>query len=200
MALTSKIPPQAYTRDTLVKAIEWLSGQPAAVRERANSADLIVSHYLQSRRQAAFEPSPAFEAPKTDLKSLAQDLKQFDEPPLFPQAVPQSIPQPVPQPVPRPTRVQAIAEEHVETVVNQHRQDSLFRQQNVPQQQELRIENAAPSVRTTETTVKGVAWTVDPRSLAIARDLMEALNLSSEGEALRMLVSLGAERLRGLIS
>lgn len=189
MALTSKIPPQAYTRDTLVKAIEWLSGQPTAVRERANSADLIVSHYLQSRRQAAFEPSPAFEMPKTDLKSLAQDIKQFEEPPT------------IPQPAPRPTRVQPVVEEHVETVVNQHRQDSLFRQHNVPQQQqELRIETAAPSVRTTETTVKGVAWTVDPRSLAIARDLMESLNLSSEGEALRMLVSLGAERLRGLIS
>lgn len=186
MALTSKLPPQAYTRDTLVKAIEWLSGQPAAVRERANSADLIVSHYLQSRRQAAFEPAPAFEAPKTDLRSLAQDIKQFEEPPTF-----------APPP---PVHVKPVVDEPVETIVSQHRQDSLFRHQNVPQQQELRLEATASSVRPTETTVKGVAWSVDARSLSIARELMETLNLSSEGEALRMLVSLGAERLRGLIS
>src|SRR3954468_11192236 len=84
MALTqSKIPPQAYTRDTLVKAIEWLTTQPPAVRERANSADLIVSHYLQARRQAAaiqMEAPVSQENFKADLRHLAEDLKQFEEP------------------------------------------------------------------------------------------------------------------------
>jgi hypothetical protein len=40
---------------------------------------------------------------------------------------------------------------------------------------------------------------VDPRSLAIARELQDRLNLSSEGEALRMLISFGAERARLLL-
>jgi len=55
MALTTNLPPQAYTRDTLVKAIEWLSGQPSSVRERASSADLVVSYYMQACRKAAVQ-------------------------------------------------------------------------------------------------------------------------------------------------
>lgn len=83
MANTTNIPPQAYTRDTLVKAIEWISHQPVAVRERANSADLIVSFYLQARRRmtaAQLEAPVSGETFKQDLKHLAQGLKQFEEP------------------------------------------------------------------------------------------------------------------------
>lgn len=77
------------------------------------------------------------------------------------------------------------------------RQDLAPRQELAPRPEP--IPRTEPSVRATEVTVKAVAWTVDPRSLQIARQLQETLNLSSEGEALRMLVSLGAERLRGLL-
>ncbi|MBX3022608.1 MAG: hypothetical protein KF799_13125 [Bdellovibrionales bacterium] len=196
MALTSKLPPQAYTRDTLVKAIEWLSGQPSAVRERASSADLIVSHYLQARRQhaaTAVEQAPiSQESFKADLKHLAEDMKQFEEPSA---------------PPPAPNRAPSYVRDQLETIVNHHRQDSLFRHELTRQErQETRtpaptpISTPEPQMRTTEMTVKGVAWNVDARSLSVARELQEALNLSSEGEALRMLVSLGAERVKGLIS
>lgn len=216
MALTSKVPPQAYTRDTLVKAIEWLSGQPPAVRERANSADLIVSHYLMARRQSGNFPSSAAtvndmapvsqETFKADLKHLAEDLKKFEDPPSAPPQV-----QPHPSRSPSYVKPEAAVQE-LENIVSHHRQDSLFRQESL-RQQEYRHEAPVPQqpryqepmrhepqVRTTEMTVKGLAWNVDPRSLAIARELQETLNLSSEGEALRMLVKLGAERVKGLIS
>lgn len=173
MALTTNIPPQAYTRDTLVKAIEWLASQPASVRERATSADLVVSYYLQARRKTALQ----MEAPvsgenfKADLRHLAEDLKQFEEPSvpppvvhLFSQAEPIFKPEPSPslhrgypvdsQPVPPPTR--------------------------------------------SEPPVKPASWPVDNRSLAAARELQQRLNLSSEVEALRMLVTMGAERARAL--
>lgn len=172
MALTTNIPPQAYTRDTLVKAIEWLGHQPASVREKATSADLVVSFYLQAnRRKTALQ----MEAPvsgenfKADLRHLAEDLKQFEEPSapptpvvhLFSQAEPIFKPEPIPQPV------------HV----------------HVPHPRE--------AVRS-EPPVKPTTWPVDNRTLAAARELQQRLNLSSEVEALRMLVTMGAERARAL--
>jgi hypothetical protein len=188
MAMTTNIPPQAYTRDTLVKAIEWVSCQPPAVRERANSADLVVSFYLQACRKAAVQ----MEAPvsgenfKSDLKHLAHDLKQFEEssapPPMgrfsshgpveavpeFPPATPlRSIymapPEPIfkPEPIPQPT--------------------------HFPQ----------PPPRA-EAPPTGPSWPIDPRSMQAARELQQRLNLGSEIESLRMLVTLGAERARAL--
>ena len=114
MAMTTNLPPQAYTRDTLVKAIEWLSTQPPTVRERATSADLIVTHYLQARRKAAaqMEAPVSGETFKADLKHLVEDLKRFEEPsapPTPPNRSPSFGPfdqflheAPAPQPQPQP--------------------------------------------------------------------------------------------------
>lgn len=172
MAITTNIPPQAYTRDTLVKAIEWVSTQPTAIRERANSADLIVSYYLQARRRmtaAQMEAPVSGETFKSDLKHLAQDLKQFEEPSVFPMAPPT-----------QPSR-------------------SLS---------EIPIPPAAPRVSVTPppppsqdpapSAPKVITWTVDPRSLAAARELQQRLNMSSETEAIRMLITLGMERARAI--
>jgi hypothetical protein len=182
MALTSKPAPQAYTRDTLVKAIEWLSDQPPAVRERANSADLIVSHYLQARRQAAavqMEAPVSQENFKADLKHLAQDLKRFEEP------------SPPPHPPTRsPSYVIASAMDDTPATESTYRQETTLRQETI-----VRHETAARAA--VETLPKGV-WQIDARSLAIARELQERLNLGHETEALRMLVTLGAERAREL--
>ena len=82
MAVSTSMPPQAYTRDTLVKAIDWISRQPTAVKERASSADLMVSFYLQScrRSEMQIEAPVSGETFREDLKHLALDLKQFEEP------------------------------------------------------------------------------------------------------------------------
>lgn len=162
MALTTNVPPQAYTRDTLVKAIEWLSGQPSSVREKATSADLVVSFYLQaSRRKAAFqmEAPVSGETFKADLKHLAEDLKQFEEP---------SVPPPVVQLFSQP--------------------EPIFKPEPIPQSH----------VPRSEPPVKPASWPVDNRSLAAARELQQRLNLSSEMEALRMLLVMGIERARVL--
>ena len=45
---------------------------------------------------------------------------------------------------------------------------------------------------------KGFTWTADAKSLAFARELQDRFNLSNEGEALRMLITLGIERARDL--
>jgi len=170
MAITSSVPPQAYTRDTLVKAIEWLSTQPQTVRERANSADTIVSHYLHACRRTTLhvETPVSPEAFKSDLKQLAANLKQFEQPSM-----------------PPPTRPVGYGPELL-------RHETTTRQETIVRQ-ESRTEEHSSS-----TTLQGGGWQIDARSLGVCRELQERLNLSNEGEAIRMLITLGAERARQL--
>ena len=83
----SKLPPQAYTRDILAHAYEWLKNQPGSVRELASSADNLVALYLQSKRRikdgvqsydlnsdVAQKSKAQF---KNELKNLSEGLKQF---------------------------------------------------------------------------------------------------------------------------
>jgi hypothetical protein len=88
MAKVHNLPPQAYTRDVLVKAIDWVATQSPTMRERASSADALVSLYLQARRRASDwhnEAPVSGENFRADLKNLAEDLKQFEEPSVPPQ-------------------------------------------------------------------------------------------------------------------
>jgi hypothetical protein len=200
MAITTNIPPQAYTRDTLVKAIEWMNSQPASLRERAGSADLIVSYYLQARRRmtaAQMEAPVSGESFKADLKHLAQDLKQFEEPSAPPTPPSRAFAQlhegQVPQmnfqdPFNPPRVVQppaAQAQATTQTLPPPHQQPQPTPPAAAASQAHL------PKVMT---------WTIDPRSLAAARELMQRMNLSHETEALRMLVQLGLERMREVIA
>lgn len=207
MALTTNIPPQAYTRDTLVKAIEWVSTQPPSVRERASSADLVVSFYLQACRKAAVQ----MEAPvsgenfKSDLKHLAEDLKKFDEPSASPhhsgrlsahdgyqqqslRPLPQTPPETYfapPEPIFKPEpRQQELRFEMPPPAAPRVEPQPQFRA-------EARPENVAPPKSAT-------SWPVDARSQHAARELQQKLNLSTETEALRMLVTLGAEAAKKL--
>lgn len=166
MGMIHSLPPQAYTRDVLVKAIDWVATQSSSVRERAHSADALVSLYLQARRRNTDwqnEAPISGENFKSDLKHLAQDLKQFEEPSAPPTNLQQS--EPVVAPIAEP----------------------MFRTVERPPTQEVKPQ--AP---------KAPTWTLDPRTLSAARELQTRLNLSSEIDALRMLVTLGIERARSL--
>ncbi len=173
MALITGLPPQAYTRDTLVKAIEWLSQQAPGVRERATSADLIVSHYLQAcRRTAAQMETPVSgETFKSDLKHLAEDLKQFEEP------------------IAPPPHGRASSHSHMYEKIRIAPPPPVFHPSEP-------LFEPAPPPR--DTAQKPTTWPVDARSLSAARELQQRLNLSSHSEALRLLVQLGAERARAL--
>lgn len=164
MAMIHNLPPQAYTRDVLVKAIDWLATQPPATRERAMSADALVGLYLQARRRNSdWQEAPVSgENFKSDLKHLAQDLKQFDEPP--PQNSSPGLGHGVQEPIPFPPQV-----------------SEPVRQQQVP------VPPPQP---------KTPLWNIDSRSLAAAREIQYRLNLSSDSEAIRFLITLGLERAR----
>lgn len=76
-------PPQAYTRDTIVEAFNWLQTQTESVREIAKTTDVMVSLYLRAKRNKE-NGKIEDEAPvssrnfKSDLKNLAEGLKAFE--------------------------------------------------------------------------------------------------------------------------
>ena len=176
MAVSTSMPPQAYTRDTLVKAIDWISRQPSAVKERASSADLMVSFYLQAcrRSEMQMEAPVSGETFREDLKHLAQDLKQFEEPFAPPPLIEHTVRrEPPAAPVTR-----------------------LF--QTAPEPAPVYAPPPVYAAPAPQPGPKAFTWQPDARTLAMARDIQQRLNLGSESEGLRLLVTLGSERAREL--
>lgn len=235
MAVINSIPPQAYTRDVLVKAIEWMQHQPPSLREKATTADLMVSFYMSAcRRNAAsnLEAPVSQENFKADLKHLAEGLRQFE-----------SAPPPPPAGRFSPYgRARAEIAEKVEPPRAAHRAPNLNKveplfapvdeaetmgagqeiaqaapgtsgpyhyipgvtQGNHPHMQAGHVDDGtvrnghAQSLHATPASDATTQWSPDARSLAAARALQQRLNLGSEGEALRLLITLGSEVAREL--
>ncbi|MCB0420131.1 MAG: hypothetical protein KDD61_03995 [Bdellovibrionales bacterium] len=84
----SKLPPQAYTRETLALAYEWLKSQPPSIREMATSADYLVSLYLQAKRRLKDgvhsyglgdeQDLRSKQHFKSELKHLQEQVREFD--------------------------------------------------------------------------------------------------------------------------
>lgn len=149
------LPPQAYTRDILIKAYEWLREQPPAVKEKAKDADSLVSLYMQLRRrtsQDSWEQKVSAETFKNDLRHLAEDMKQFE------------APMPTPAPTSPPPKTMA----HV-----------------IEQPMAVQAKNSP---------------NLDERSLKMLREIQQRFNLSHEGEALRMLIVLGYEKVTNVLT
>lgn len=82
MATGPTLPPQAYTREILTAAFNWLQGQPESVRKIATTPDALVSLYMRARRfgdssvdSDSVDTSQNF---ISELKNLAEGLKQFE--------------------------------------------------------------------------------------------------------------------------
>lgn len=172
-------PPQAYTREMLNKAYEWLKSQPKIVQERATNTDTMVSLYLHHRRVHGMRTTPAEanspsveESFKTDLKAVAEGLRQFEEPVVYsPQVSHQSVFHPPPPP------------------------ESLA--PPLPQTPPPPI--SAPKISSPPHKSPGFGF-LDARTQQMANDVRERLNLSHDDEAIRMLVVIGYERLQGFLT
>lgn len=75
------LPPQAYTKETLLKAYQWLMLQNSSIKEMATTPDILVSLYLKTTRdgQTALD-RPSIQNFKNELKSLAGIMGELDRP------------------------------------------------------------------------------------------------------------------------
>lgn len=84
MASGPTLPPQAYTREVLTTAFNWLQTQPDSVKKLATTPDALVGLYMRAQRfgHSSLETDApvSSQAFMSDLKNLAEGLKQFEEP------------------------------------------------------------------------------------------------------------------------
>lgn len=187
--MNNKLPPQAYTRETLAEAFEWLKKQPQQVQAKAQNPDLLVSLYLHACRRGQTPSSINF---KNDLKYLAKNLEDFEKdetfeveipqsakPPTTPSSSPQEVSAPYPQSTPNTTsfdlsQLQTSSSAHHVIHPPQMIKEKISLERTIPQKIHLYDQ-------------------LDTKSQDMVSEVQEGLNLSSPEEALRMLLVLGFE-------
>lgn len=142
---TNPLPPQAYTKETLLKAYSWLQNQNSHIKELATTPDILVSLYIKAKMNgsAALE-APSIQNFKSELKNLAGMMGEFESPEKKPNSVIQMQPQP---------------------------------SAAIPQPQEIEDK-------------------LDSRSMTMVREIKNEFNLSSDQEAIRLLISIGHKKLK----
>lgn len=79
MSVNSDLPPQAYTRETMVEAFSWLQTQTDPVRQMAISMDAMVSLYLRAQRHGVQSLAPVSSKNfQSELNTLAKGLSLFE--------------------------------------------------------------------------------------------------------------------------
>ena len=75
-----KMPPQAYTKETLQEAFEWWNQQPDEFRDKVQDKDDLVGYYLRVRRKSGgSDISDVAKASfSSELKGLAKNLDNFE--------------------------------------------------------------------------------------------------------------------------
>lgn len=177
MAFGTTLPPQAYTRETLAQAFNWLQSQPESIKRLAASPDALVGLFLRAQRFGNL--SPEADAPVSsqhfvsDLKNLAEGLKQFEAPQNRLGGLPPTAPPPTaaaPPPVfsapPRPTAAPQLP----------------------PQAQAPAAVALAP------------LGALNLQTQQMIHEVKTHLNLTSDAEVINMLVSLGYKSLKNLLS
>lgn len=172
------IPPQAYTKESMLKAYAWLQNQDASIKEMATTPDILVSLYLKATRdgEGALD-RPSIQNFKHELKQLAGLMGEFDK------EMPSMVVPPRQDAKPRPQ-----TDKPVESLGLDFQ--SLEKKFNASAPPETLNSVAAPI-----STYLGL----DSASEAIINEIRQKLNLSSNNEALKMIIQVGYNKIKKLL-
>lgn len=91
--ISNPLPPQAFTKDTLMLAYQWLQTQSPSIKELATSPDVLVSLYFKAKSQGIeFLEKPSIQNFKNELREIAGKIGEFEakESPKAPAAAPKT--------------------------------------------------------------------------------------------------------------
>ena len=181
------LPPQAYTKDTLTKAYMWLLNQNPSIKEIATTPDVLVTLFLKAQRNGDESlDTPSIQNFKNELKSLASMMGDLGPGPAQ-MSKPASVPsQPQNEAPPRHFHAQ------VDPAPKSAHQTSHQSAHHTPHQ--------APPSAASQQTVSSFMSQLDTKSQFMVNELREQLNLSSDTEVLRFLISLGYNKAKNLYS
>lgn len=184
------LPPEAYTRETLQKAFNWLQEQPEPVRSSVHTPESLVSLFQKSQRLNDEDAPVSSKKFMSDLKNLATSLDQFEAP----KASNKPNPPPTPQKE-KPEPKSALFDFSTETAAP----PTDFSPAKVEQQQVLINSEpiaAPPSVEEkVQESKPSFEFAMDPISQSRITRVRERFNLSSDQEAIRLLISIGYEKI-----
>lgn len=186
--IDNHIPPQAYTREDVAKAYVWVQSQPDYVKNMATSKETLVALYLQARRNgiASLENIAPVSSRdfKNQLQSLANELNQFEKPK-----------ESMATPSMRPTPQQVLTTPEFAQNPKLEIQETYDYQPKVQEQYNERSIELKVSEKRTQPDFP----TLDPRSQQIVNHVKSALNLESDQEVIRMLLTLGYEKVKSIL-
>lgn len=210
------LPPQAYTKETLLKAYAWLMNQSSSIREMATTPDILVSLYLKATRDGdSALDRPSIQNFKNELKNLAGLMGELDRAPgLAIQEDPTSPTKAAPAGFAGASSATAAPTAHGvfsgTATQSASAGASAASTQGAPTASTSGAHSSGTGMSATMATgprVVAAAFQVqgdskiqlDLQTLAMIREVKEELNLSSEAEALRMLVKIGYTRAKNLL-
>ncbi|MCB0377390.1 MAG: hypothetical protein KDD33_02770 [Bdellovibrionales bacterium] len=168
--MQSDLPPEAFTKETLQKAFQWLQNQPEDMRATVHTPERLVSLYRQAMRLQDNDAPVSSKVFVDNLKNLATSLDEFSG---SSPASASSAPMP---PLPAEAAPTAPA-----------RSASSFH----PQKTEVSQAPPPPSRAST-------LGSLDKTSQSCVDHVRKRLNLSSDQEAIRLLIALGFEKISRL--
>lgn len=232
MAIGSTAAPQAYTREVLTTAFNWLQSQPDSVRRQATTPDSLVALYMRAQRHGTSNLTTSLqtEAPvssqnfMSDLKNLAEGLKQFEDPQARAQAHGQSHTQTLAQPTPQPETqqpvhqpAQQLAHQNLSTPAqafshgqmapnfsNGNRQQVLGAFPAATAQQaatrSISVETYSTTAFSGAATVSAAQLGLSERSLQMLEEVKSNLNLTSDAETINLMLALAYKNLKTLLA
>jgi hypothetical protein len=162
------LPPQAYTKETLGKAFAWLQTQNENIKEMATSPDILVSLYLKAKLNG----ESALERPS--IQNFKNELRSLAG----------MIGEFEPQEAIQAATMQATLEPQKKQTVEAPASSPAPARPIPP-----------PPIPKTEHKPE---WELDARSKAMIHEVKNELNLSSEQEAVRVMLSLGYKSIKKL--
>lgn len=180
------LPPQAYTKETMLKAYQWLMVQNSSIKEMATTPDILVSLYLKATRDGDHSlERPSIQNFKNELKSLAGMMGELDRPVMTAAATAAVHAQPMMAPVQQ--AVVATPAPVAQPVVAA----------SLPATQ-TQVSYTEKTLTTTSHT-QDLVDLLDCGSKAMIQEVKGEFNLSSDLEALRMLIKVGYSRSKALL-
>lgn len=204
------LPPQAYTKETMLKAYQWLIGQNSSIKEMATTPDILVSLYLKATRDGSGAlDRPSIQNFKNELRSLAGIMGELDRPQ---QNRSEILEESAAKKTPPQAELQAVAPVQVVTSPSPPPPPPVSAPE--PVSQLMPSAPTSPSVippagqtsvsytektLTTKTQTTNALDLLDLTSRCMIQEVKEDFNLSSDLEALRMLIKIGHNRAKALL-
>ena len=190
--MKTDFPPEAYSKELLSEAFNWLQNQEESVRELVQTPENLITIYRNHQKRAETDAPVSSKQFISDLKTLARGIEEFDNGPMantgFNKAPSATLTKDLPK-SPQPASKRPMEAYTPPPPPKASEKSTPARSQAQPPPKSTFIEPKNPA----KATFSG--HDVDPESRKMIQQTRLRFNLSSDSEALRMLLALGFEKL-----